>query len=539
MNSTTKCDTGQFRLCGIWLLIDEQKRLSGCVWFIISAILLALALICFITATFGLLLTPSVIHQKILESAKWGFDKRGKPTATTKAWENPKYKMFFQVNVFSVLNAEEVNKTRTTMPLFEERGPYSFKEYRHNKYEMEEKELVTYQTKKTYIFDPDTSCEDCYLDDYVTVVNFPLQVMQYTVMGDILSTSVLNGLLENTTTTAFKRVKVRKLLFDGYDDELLLAVKEAYPKMLNTTRAGLFLGKNGTYNAPITVNTGSKNINEIGKVYFWNYSSTTDAWYKPEAQEIHGVDGQFFPPKKYGHLDKFEIFVGDICRAVKFKHNDTVYFDNLLVDEYLIDNSMGDPDEEQRLGYCNPNSARFFDDPKVQPAYCSPVGLLDIESCQPLAKGFLFGQPHFKGSPDEIRQMVAGIRKPKSREVTRIQIESQTGVLVFAQQLTQINIGAINGDLAPLNNLTSRVMPIIWLNETVVYDKETAKKLHQLSNIQWIIFDTTQRKQTVLVNQYSLPPTNVVPNQHNLYSSISVISNPATFKLKDPLRRSL
>lgn len=138
-----------------------------------------------------------------------------------------------------------------------------------------------------------------------------------------------------------------------------------------------------------------------------------------------------FPPK--ASLDSFEVFVGDLCRlvrrlfiefllrSIKFdvKARDRL-FDDLTVVEYQpSDISIED---EQTIGYCNPNATRFFDSISVQPEHCSPIGLLDMSSCDSKATGILIGQPHFRGSPEAIRNQAPGVRDWNPEEITKIHI---------------------------------------------------------------------------------------------------------------------
>jgi hypothetical protein len=73
---------------------------------------------------------------------------------------------------------------------------------------------------------------------------------------------------------------------------------------------------------------------------------------------------------------------------------------------------------------------------------------LDISSCNPNATEIYIGASHFRGSLDQVRQLVPGVQKGSSKEQTTIVIESTTGAVVHGQQFTQLNLGVVNGSFA-------------------------------------------------------------------------------------------
>lgn len=56
-----------------------------------------------------------------------GYDSNQHLNEITRGWIDPKFTMYFQVHVFSVKNADMINKNATIAPLFEENGPYTFR----------------------------------------------------------------------------------------------------------------------------------------------------------------------------------------------------------------------------------------------------------------------------------------------------------------------------------------------------------------------------------------------------------------------------
>ena len=82
--------------------------------------------------------------------------------------------------MFHVANADEVVKNPSVKPYLEERGPYVFDQWieKVNISFEDDDNVVTYDNKKTYIFNANASNKFS-LNDYVTLINLPFFVSQF------------------------------------------------------------------------------------------------------------------------------------------------------------------------------------------------------------------------------------------------------------------------------------------------------------------------------------------------------------------------
>lgn len=63
----------------------------------------------------------------LIQEEKFGLERNNQPTKVTKKWADPEYNMRFEIHVFNVTNADQINKTHTIVPLLNEKGPYTFR----------------------------------------------------------------------------------------------------------------------------------------------------------------------------------------------------------------------------------------------------------------------------------------------------------------------------------------------------------------------------------------------------------------------------
>lgn len=164
---------------------------------------------------------------------------------------------------------------------------------------------------------------------------------------------------------------------------------------------------------------------------------------------VNGTDGQLFPPG----MDRrdssiIQLFIGQLCRTIEMEYFDKKDYEDVPVYLYKPAKSMNNIDRQRELGFCNPNSPIYFNNTYIQPKGCLPSGLMDVSSCMPGNPKIYISQPHFYGSSAALPDSVIGMRAATfENDETVLGVEPATGVVAFAQQRTQLNLGVINGKL--------------------------------------------------------------------------------------------
>lgn len=209
-------------------------------------------------------------------------------------------------------------------------------------------------------------------------------------------------------------------------------------------------------------------------------------WYGPRAREIRGTDGQLFKPFLQQN-EVLSIFVTQVCRVVEMQVKSQGEFRNIKTFNYEPADSMNNITLQKLLGFCNPDAPRFFDDVLVQPKNCSPVGLMDISSCNPAKARIYISQPYFYNCPAALHLAVDGLRPPTEDDRTFVQIEPTAGVVVRAIRKSQLNLGVVKGNIQFLSQMKDTIIPMLWLNETALIDPDTENMIHQLSSVMKIL----------------------------------------------------
>lgn len=208
-----------------------------------------------------------------------------------KAWLKPGGKdsvpMRTNFYVFDIKNPIEIHNG--AKPLVEQRGPYSYKEYKKkdNVTWFEENSTVSYNEKSWFVFDPSTSCQGCNaFNNSVYTPNMPMVIMAQMTQSfsDFLHwRSLISVLFDNYKERLFIRRTVHEVLF-GYRDpifELYVELKKKYASLsfLPNLNPVFLMQPNETFAGTTVVHTGTSQIDDLLKLVngkegaSWDYGS--------------------------------------------------------------------------------------------------------------------------------------------------------------------------------------------------------------------------------------------------------------------------
>ncbi|CAD5217817.1 unnamed protein product [Bursaphelenchus okinawaensis] len=439
---------------------------------------------------------PTVILGQVGEKAILSRDKNGSLSDTTKSWMDPHYDMSMSVYTFSILNSADVEAKNAKLKVLE-KGPYVFDEIQHKRASFFENDTrIVYRNYKIYFFNKTKSCSSCFLTDTVTIPNIVLQTIIDKLPDNRILKALVDTLLRVEKEKLFVTTSVGKILFDGYEDELIGKICNSNPIVRSFCRAqkiplkvGLFYQKNGTDDGTYEIGTGVGDIMDLSKVYKHNGINATIAYYGPKAREIKGTDGQMFPPGLDRRASNYlDIFVGQLCRSIEMERTGSTSYENVEVYTYGPSRNMHDIDLQRANGFCNPNSPRFFNNTYIQESGCAPSGVMDVSSCLPGNPRIYMSQPHFYGSHPAVHDAIDGLKSPSEDDKTELGIEPTASVVVYANQRTQLNLAIINGGLPSLENIQPKIVPLIWIHEVATFDNNTKDQLKTLTAAKRYVF---------------------------------------------------
>ncbi|XP_068948250.1 lysosome membrane protein 2 [Petaurus breviceps papuanus] len=384
------------------------------------------------------------------------------------AWENPPPPVYMQFYFFNVTNPEEILQGED--PRVEEVGPYTYREYRprENISFWDNGTKISAVNPKSYIFQRDLSVGDPEVD-LIRTLNIPLvTAMEWTRIS--LLKDILEGLLKTYQQKLFVIHTVHEFLW-GYKDELLSLISIFKPDV--PPSFGLFYEKNGTNDGDYLFLTGEDNYLNFTKIVEWNGRRSLNWWTSEKCNMINGTDGNSFHPL----VSKDEIlyvFASDFCRSVYLTFSDIGSVEGIPSFRFNLPPEM----------FANNSDNSCF---CIPPGNCLGSGILNVSVCKNGAPIFL-SSPHFYQADEKFISAVKGMNPKKEDHETFMDINPLTGIILRGSKRLQVNVYVRHIDgFDETGNIKSLVFPIMYLNESVVIDTNSATKLKSVINTTMVI----------------------------------------------------
>ncbi|XP_037685945.1 lysosome membrane protein 2 [Choloepus didactylus] len=389
-------------------------------------------------------------------------------TETFDSWEKPPLPVYTQFYFFNVTNPEEILEGE--IPQVTEVGPYTYREIRSkgNIQFGDNGTVVSAVSNKAYVFERALSVGDPKID-LLRTINIPvLTAMEWAQTYHI--GMFIKAMLKAYPQKLFVTHTVHELLW-GYKDEILSLISTLRPDI--SPYFGLFYGKNGTNDGDYVFLTGEDNYLNFTKILEWNGKTSLNWWTTEKCNMINGTDGDSFHPL----ITKDEVlyvFPSDFCRSVYITFSDFESVQGLSAFRYKVPAEIL-ANTSDNAGFCIPEGN------------CLGSGVLNVSICKngaPIIMSF----PHFYQADEKFVSAIAGIHPNKEYHETFVDINPLTGIILRAAKRFQINIYVRKLDaFVETGNIRTMVFPVMYLNETVLIDEETASRLRSVINTTLVI----------------------------------------------------
>lgn len=417
-----------------------------------------------LTLIIGIALVLSNVFPHFLQSVveKEVVLKNG--TEAFEAWESPPAPIYMQFYFFNLTNPLEV--LDGDRPAVVEIGPYTYREYRP----MEQVNFQDNDTKvaavntKTYIFQPNMSRGP--ESDLIRTVNVPAVTVMEKFKDDVVAANLISSYMKGTGQGLFTTRTVGELLW-GYEDGLLKALKILKPELDDVF--GLFYKTNASNDGEYVFFTGQQDYKDFARVDTWNGESSLNWWTSDECNMINGTNGAFFHPV----ITKNEVlhmFSSDLCRSLYAVYEDDVTVKAIPGYRFTL------PSKVFANQSVNPDNAGFC----VPAGNCLGSGVLNVSICKQGAP-IVMSSPHFYQADEKFIQDVFGMTPNKEHHQTVIDINPLTGIVLQAAKRLQVNVYVEKiSTFSPTENVRTLIFPVVYLNESVVIDDASAKKLQKI-----------------------------------------------------------
>ncbi|XP_013859290.1 lysosome membrane protein 2c [Austrofundulus limnaeus] len=426
---------------------------SCCVYStgVVSVLLLIIGIALVLSGVFPNLLQSVVKKEVLLKNGTEAFG----------AWKDPPAPIYMQFYFFNVSNPQEV--LAGERPAVVEIGPYTYREYRP----MEEVMFQDNGTKvaavnpKTYIFQPDMSRGP--ESDLIRTINIPaMTVMER--FKDSGVAKLVSAFMRFQNIGLFTTHTVGEFLW-GYEDPLLKYAQKVDPTIDDVF--GLFYKNNASSDGEYVFFTGQQDYMDFARVDTWQGSRSLNWWTSDECNMINGTNGAFFHPI----VTKDEVlymFSSDLCRSVYALYAEDVTVKGIPGYRFVP------PYEVFANLTVNPANAGFC----VPAGDCLGSGLLNVSVCKQGAP-IIMSSPHFYLADEKFAQDISGMKPKKEHHETVIDINPLTGIVLQAAKRLQINVYIEKiPSFSQTGNVRTVVFPVVYLNESVLIDDASAKKLH-------------------------------------------------------------
>nr|ABM84461.1 scavenger receptor class B, member 2 [synthetic construct] len=384
------------------------------------------------------------------------------------SWEKPPLPVYTQFYFFNVTNPEEILRGET--PRVEEVGPYTYRELR-NKANIQFGDngtTISAVSNKAYVFERDQSVGDPKID-LIRTLNIPvLTVIEWSQVHFLRE--IIEAMLKAYQQKLFVTHTVDELLW-GYKDEILSLIHVFRPDI--SPYFGLFYEKNGTNDGDYVFLTGEDSYLNFTKIVEWNGKTSLDWWITDKCNMINGTDGDSFHPL----ITKDEVlyvFPSDFCRSVYITFSDYESVQGLPAFRYKVPAEIL-ANTSDNAGFCIPEGN------------CLGSGVLNVSICKngaPIIMSF----PHFYQADERFVSAIEGMHPNQEDHETFVDINPLTGIILKAAKRFQINIYVKKlDDFVETGDIRTMVFPVMYLNESVHIDKETASRLKSMINTTLII----------------------------------------------------
>ncbi|XP_041107147.1 lysosome membrane protein 2-like [Polyodon spathula] len=440
--------------------MTTKSRVIYSTGIIIAQLLIVTGIALVVTQVFQTLLHNIVKKQSVLKEGADVF----------KSWQNPPPPVYMQYYFFNLTNAEAV--LQGGKPAVEEIGPYTYREYRprENVTFLENGTMVSALSPKTFVFRRDMSSGDPEVD-LITTVNIPAVAVMEQVKSSIILSSIISIGMQSIGVDMFMTRTVHELLW-GFKDPLLTRLRLFKPEV--EEYFGLMYKKNGTSDDKFVFRTGIQDYKDFGKIVSWNGESKMKWWSSNESNMINGSDGSAFHPL-IGKNELLYIFSPDLCRSIYLTFEKDVEIKGIPAYRF------SPPPEVLASPEINPANAGFC----VPAGQCLGTGVLKISVCRKGAP-VVISFPHFYQADQKYVDAIEGLSPNKDDHETFLDINPLGGFPVRACKRAQINI-LLDRIVGFPKNLNQTLFPVMFINESVVIDDASAKRVRTLLLISTIV----------------------------------------------------
>ncbi|KAI4459875.1 scavenger receptor class b type-1 sr-b1 [Holotrichia oblita] len=408
-------------------------------------------------------------------------------------WAEPPLEILVKVYIFNVTNSNEFLAGTEKLKV-EEIGPYVYQEILTNTDAVfDDNNTLTFTPTRNYKFRQDLSVGT--EEDNMLVPNVPLLgVGSYITTASSFIKMAFNA-RTMFTEQEFRSLTVHQYLW-GYSDSLI-SLGPFLNMKLDFEKFGL-LDRLTAREKNISVKvTLDKTIDQFGNTMLpysiltyngspglkmWNYTDVEGDKTPDGNTKCNTIEGTFEAglfPKYIPVNESIRLYRRAFCRPVTFNfENKTVTKDGYDVYRFRTDkNFMASGDNyPSNKCYCTKGK-------------CLPDGFSNLSPCY-YNIPIVISQPHFYNADEEIAQQIEGMSPNMELHDSTADVNPALGIPLEAQLRIQVNLHIAENSLYKVKAFSNMMVPLIWLEMTVLPPSSHVKFLLNIVLYVMPIFQT-------------------------------------------------
>lgn len=260
------------------------------------------------------------------------------------------------------------------------------------------------------------------------------------------------AILATTKPKEFQSLTITKHFF-GYKDEFMSTISKIKWDF-NPEDVGVLAPRRGVSKHLMKVFSGTKDVNNVGKLYSINNKTKQNIWKTEECNRIKGSDGIIYGPALVQNKKDLEAYLPQLCRSLPLVFDKEEIILN-KIRSYRYKAPFGTFSLENKF-YCEPRD----------PNYQHFDGVLDLMKCIEGNPPILISHPHFMEGSTELSKHFKGLAPNKSLHESFAYLHPRLSVPIFGVSRMQINM-KVNHFGNYFKNLPENlILPLVWFEIT-------------------------------------------------------------------------
>lgn len=169
------------------------------------------------------------------------------------------------------------------------------------------------QENRSHTFDMKASGENLTEDDFVHVPNIPfISAIPNVKRLGFFAEIGFKTIISMSKAKQFHSLSIKDLFF-GYRDEFMNLISKIKWDF-TPEDVGVLAPRRGVTKKSVTVNSGTKNVNDVGKVV--SVEDKKNIWKTDKCNNIDGSDGVIYGPNRVRNHQDVTVYLPEFCRSL-------------------------------------------------------------------------------------------------------------------------------------------------------------------------------------------------------------------------------